>query len=72
MPTVTWLSLANEEPPSTWGTPANKYTPIFHMNGFTDRIVPVSAGAATERAMNQVNIYPIAYIIHSQCALQGF
>ena len=54
IPTVTWLPLLNEEPPSTLGTPVNKDTPIFHMNGNSDIIVPRSAGKATEKAMNQV------------------
>jgi len=54
VPTVTWLPLVNQEPPSTWGKPVNKDTPIFHMNGNSDRIVPKICGTATENAMNQV------------------
>ena len=54
IPTVAWLPLLNQEPPSTWGTPANKDTPIFHMNGNFDIIVPKSAGKATKIAMKQV------------------
>ena len=54
VPTVTWLPLVIQEPPSTWGEPVNKDTPIFHMNGIQDLIVPIPCGTATKNAMNQV------------------
>jgi len=54
IPHVTWLPLATAEPPSTWGTPVNQRTPIFHMNGNQDLIVPFPAGKATFQAMDQV------------------
>jgi len=56
IPMVTWLPRAKVEPPKSlpfW--PVNRDTPILHMNGMADMIVPVyPAGKKTEEAMKEV------------------
>jgi len=56
LPIVTWLPLLQKEPPSSLPVPpVNKHTPILHMNGMMDPIVPVvPAGKMTEREMLKV------------------
>merc|ERR1712129_97751 len=56
LPIVTWLPLLKIEPPSSLPYyPVNQHTPIFHMNGMMDLIVPlVPAGLQTKHAMNEV------------------
>ena len=56
VPIVTWLPLAKVEPPRNLPfQPVNINTPIFHMNGMADPIVPVwPAGRVTERLMKEV------------------
>jgi len=54
VPIVTWLPLLKAEHPTTLREPVNKYTPILHMNGLADLIVPLPAGSATRKAMEQV------------------
>merc|ERR1712212_776225 len=52
---VTWAPLLKSEPPSSvTPTPVNKYTPIFHMNGKLDPIVPLVCGWATKKAFKKV------------------
>ena len=53
VPIVTWLPLAQVE--KIPDNPINKDTPIFHMNGMMDPIVPwVPAGKVTEHKMKKV------------------
>jgi len=56
IPIVTWLPRAKVEPPKSLPfRPVNKDTPILHMNGMADMIVPVyPAGKKTEKAMKEV------------------
>merc|ERR1719350_70376 len=54
LPIVTWLPLLGSEPPASLPTPRNKDTPIFHMNGNIDVIVPKECGRATATAMEPV------------------
>ena len=54
LPMVTWLPLLGSEPPVSLPTPINKDTPIFHMNGNIDEIVPKECGRATAKAMEPV------------------
>jgi len=54
LPIVTWYPRLQREPPSSLPLPVNQHTPILHMNGAMDPIVPVSAGRATEREMKKV------------------
>jgi len=54
LPIVTWLPLLKFEPPASLPTPINKDTPIFHMNGRQDLIVPEECGRATATAMEPV------------------
>jgi len=55
VPIVTWLPLLQKEPPSLLPNPINKHTPILHLNGLQDLIVPViPAGRRTEEAMSAV------------------
>ena len=54
IPIVTWLPLAKYEPPASLPTPINRGTPILHLNGALDLLVPVSAGLASSTAMNKV------------------
>ena len=54
LPAVTWLPLLGFEPPASLPTPINKDTPIFHMNGNQDIIVPEECGLATATAMEPV------------------
>ena len=54
LPIVTWLPLLGSEPPASLPTPINKDTPIFHMNGNMDTIVPEECGLATATAMEPV------------------
>ena len=51
---VTWLPLLGFEPPASLPTPINKDTPIFHVNGNQDIIVPEECGLATATAMEPV------------------
>ena len=51
---ITWLPLLNFEPPDSLPTPVNKDTPILHMNGNMDVLVPPAAGRASATAMQQV------------------
>ena len=49
---VTWLPLRKVEPLTSLPTPVNRDTPILHMNGMADMIVPLwPAGKKTEKAM---------------------
>lgn len=53
VPIVAWLPLAKVE--KIPDNPINKDTPIFHMNGMMDPIVPwVPAGTITKRKMKEV------------------
>jgi predicted esterase len=55
VPIVSWLPLRKVEYITTLPTPVNKDTPIFHMNGMSDPIVPVfPAGKKTEEEMKKV------------------
>jgi predicted esterase len=54
IPIVAWQPLLMPEPPSKQPVPANKDTPIFHMNGIQDLIVPSICGSTTSAALNQV------------------
>jgi lysophospholipase-1 len=54
LPVVTWLPLLQFEPPASLPTPINKDTPIFHINGNSDLIVPEECGLATATAMEPV------------------
>ena len=51
---ITWLPLLKLEPPDSLPTPVNKDTPILHMNGNLDVLVPPAAGRACATAMQQV------------------
>ena len=51
---VAWLPLLRSEPPASLPTPINRGTPILHLNGEMDLIVPLSAGYASSAAMKQV------------------
>ena len=54
LPIVTWLPLLGFESPASLPTPINKDTPILHMNGKQDVIVPEECGRATATAMEPV------------------
>merc|ERR1712018_170016 len=54
IPIVTWAPLLKSEPPSSLPIPTNRDTPIFHMNGLADPIVPLVCGRRTADAFNQV------------------
>ena len=55
IPIVTWLPLLKKEPPSKLPEPpVNQYTPILHLNGLMDPIVPILAGEKTSEAMSPV------------------
>ena len=55
LPMVTWVPMLQVEPPSSLPTPVNKHTPILHLNGLMDPIVPViPAGVMSEDAMKEV------------------
>ena len=54
IPLVAWQPLLMIEPPSSLPVPANKDTPIFHMNGALDSIVPLICGWKTSAAFEQV------------------
>ena len=51
---ITWLPLLKLEPPDSLPTPVNKDTPILHMNGNLDVLVPPAVGRACATAMQQV------------------
>ena len=51
---ITWLPLLKLEPPDSLPNPVNKDTPILHMNGNLDVLVPPAAGRACATAMQQV------------------
>jgi predicted esterase len=51
---VTWAPLLKVEPPTSLPEPVNKDTPIFHMNGLIDPIVPIICGSKTSAAFSQV------------------
>ena len=51
---ITWLPLLKLEPPDSLPNPVNKDTPILHMNGNLDVLVPPAAGQASATAMRQV------------------
>ena len=51
---ITWLPLLKLEPPYSLPTPVNKDTPILHMNGNQDVLVPPAAGRASATAMQRV------------------
>ena len=52
---VGWLPLAKTEPPSQLTTPpVNRDTPILHLNGLQDKIVPMICEQKTSEAMNPV------------------
>ena len=56
IPIVTWLPLRKVEPLTSLPTPVNRDTPILHMNGMADMIVPLwPAGKKTEKAMKEVS-----------------
>lgn len=54
IPIVTWLPLLQPEPPSSLPKPVNWNSPILHLNGLFDPIVPLPCGYATKRAMEPV------------------
>jgi len=55
VPIVTWLPLLKKEPPSQLQSPpVNRDTPILHLNGLMDLIVPLIAGSRTSEAMSPV------------------
>merc|ERR1711881_810480 len=54
LPMVAWQPLLRPEPPSKQPVPVNKDTPIFHMNGKQDLIVPKVCGSKTSAAFKQV------------------
>ena len=55
MPLVTWVPLLKTEPPSDLPTPVNVDTPILHLNGAFDSIVPIiPAGLRSAAAMEKV------------------
>ena len=55
VPLVGWLPLAKKEQPSQLTTPpVNWDTPILHLNGLQDSIVPLICGQKTLEAMNPV------------------
>jgi len=55
MPIVTWFPLLKVEPPSELPTPVNVNTPILHLNGLSDPIVPlIPAGSRSKAAMEEV------------------
>ena len=55
MPIVTWVPLLKQEPPSDLPTPVNVDTPILHLNGAQDPIVPiVPAGLKSKAALEKV------------------
>merc|ERR1711862_78977 len=53
IPFGTWLPLLKTDPPSNHDS-VNKNTPILHINGIEDLIVPIPAGRATSKAMKKV------------------
>jgi len=54
IPLVAWQPLLLAEPPTSLPSPTNKNTPIFHMNGKLDPIVPLICGWKTSAAFKQV------------------
>ena len=54
VPIVAWPPLLKAEPPTSLPIPINKDTPIFHMNGIADVIVPPFCGWETEEAFEKV------------------
>jgi len=55
VPIVAWLPLRKTEPITSLPTPVNRDTPILHINGLMDPIVPVvPAGLKTKEEMNKV------------------
>jgi len=55
LPIVAWYPRLQSEPLSSLPLPVNQHTPILHMNGMMDFIVPVfPAGRSTEREMKKV------------------
>jgi len=55
LPIVTWYPRLQQEPLDSLPLPVNQHTPILHMNGAMDNIVPViPAGRMTEREMKKV------------------
>lgn len=50
---VAWLPLLKVEPPTHFN-PVNANTPLLHINGGLDQIVPVTAGRATARELRKV------------------
>ena len=51
---IAWVPLLKSEPPASLPTPINKDTPILHLNGALDPIVPLNTGWASSKAMKQV------------------
>ena len=51
---IAWVPLLKPEPPASLPTPINKDTPILHLNGTLDLIVPVIAGCQSSKAMKKV------------------
>ena len=55
MPIVTWFPLFKVEPPSSLATPVNVNTPILHLNGRSDPIVPlIPAGSKSKATMEEI------------------
>ena len=54
IPLVAWQPLLKIEPPTSLPIPTNKDTPIFHMNGKLDPIVPLICGWKTSAAFKRV------------------
>ena len=55
MPIVTWFPLLKVEPPSSLATPVNVNTPVLHLNGLSDPIVPlIPAGSNSKAAMEEI------------------
>jgi len=71
IPIVTWLPLLKVEPLTSLPTPANRDTPILHMNGMADPIV-WPAGTKTAEAMEEVftdyTFKPIPQTTHATTA----
>ena len=55
MPIVTWFPLLKVEPPSSLATPVDVNTPILHLNGLSDPIVPlIPAGSKSKVVMEEI------------------
>ena len=65
LPIVAWLPLLKVEPVSSLPVPVNKDTPMFHINGMMDFIVPVvPAGRESEKELKKVFVSIIVIFIY--------